>query len=366
MSTTAYLSIKTQYENIGDAFIIMSLIEQLSRHAKVIVDVSRCPEEFIQSVEHHLGENVIFKRGLGSTLTTIAAPFWDKFLNRQAYYFLIPGGFSGEKSPDKYLLGSAYNLLLRAMKIVGVKVCQVGMSYDNLGVRHKKLLMQKSKVFSFHYPRDLITSRYFKELGVPHSGVIPDMAFNHFNGAIKFNNEVKEDRTNIIFSFRTDKTSIDIQAIESVVAKVIKSAPQETKFVFLSQVKRDDNFAEKCFNKYVNTIPNSSLVLHQHQFSPFFKEFQQAALVFSNRLHCLLIAARCGASVRPVLQEAINTKIVGIWRDMQRDEDILLLEDLQLNHRLSYENLTDTLPLDIDALGKEMDKTFAHIFQFSN
>jgi polysaccharide pyruvyl transferase WcaK-like protein len=272
---------------------------------------------------------------------------------------MVPGGFSGEKNSKGYIFGSVYNILLGLMKICGIKAVQVGMSYDSLGPRYLSVLKTRAKLFYRHSPRDSISANYLTKKKLRHNEVIPDLAFNSL--PIESELEVKaSEKETIFFSFRVDSSSTNKTLIENCIQQIIFSFDDQAKFIFVSQVERDNDFARECYERYNKQGIECELLINNTNIVSLLSRYQECSHVFSNRLHCLLLAARFGAFTVPVLSADANLKIQGIWKDIGHSENIFFLN--QEKHNTSLASVINNSQIDFHKHRQSLIASFDEIF----
>jgi polysaccharide pyruvyl transferase WcaK-like protein len=318
--STAFMSIKTQFDNVGDALIIRELINNLARRATVHLDLSRCPKEFIENIGIGQNRQIFLSAGPVALLWQL---LFSRLKGEQTFYFLIPGGMNGEKSLKSYLFGNIFNIALALLKIIGVSVCQIGISYEKIGRRHASLLRKRTKILSHHYVRDTGSLEYARSIGLTVSGVIPDLAFSLFGSPVK----TDIPRETLAFSFRFDKDKQLKGNMETAIATFCRNQPAHRRFRFVAQVARDKTQLEEIAASMALEFPG------RVEFVPSWNDidtcrdvYRDCEAIYSNRLHALLMAASAGCKPVAVVDSQKDPKIIGIFNDLDLGESLYLID----------------------------------------
>lgn len=312
----SFMSIKTQFENVGDALIVRELVRLMAERSRAVVDLSRCPEEFRRTLALENIANVRVLRVIG-----FARLVWLIVLGRargmRCYYFLVPGGIRGEKRVIHAVRHVAYTLFLFLLRTIGVSLCHVGISYDNLGPRHARLLRLRALVLSAHVVRDRLSAFHLTEHGVRVDAVVPDLAFNLIDERLQANSR----RDAVAVSFRCDKYPEKRAEIVEFVERIIqersegRQKPLDVRFV--SQVRRDDSFMSDLWRHFSSDRRvSASLHLCSGDIEECRRIYADCASVYSNRLHALLIGLSCGAVPYAVVDRSADAKIVGVFESI--------------------------------------------------
>ncbi|MBK0053475.1 polysaccharide pyruvyl transferase family protein [Stenotrophomonas sp. S39] len=298
---------KTQFDNVGDALIVGQAVALMSEHMNVVLSAKGIPAHFSEQIrESTKAPYSELDSGKAEIFLALAL---RRMHGLRSFYSLIPGGINGEKSTGSYLSGIVYNLALRIMSLFGIVTVQMGVSYDKLGVRHQKLVRGRARALSYHFVRDSQTDEYCRERGITHSGVAPDLAFLIFPDASE-----KASGRRLAFSFRTDRGGRAL--IEKIGRMIAASFAADTDIVLVSQVARDtpgmlelqeflSSLGMKCdFEDVTYSLDAAS------------KVYSTCSVIYSNRLHALLLAASNGVAPCPVISAQVDRKISGIFLDL--------------------------------------------------
>lgn len=306
----AFCSIKTQFENVGDALIVRELISLIAARQPITVDLSRCPPEFRKTLGiDSNGQVSVVARGFPALIWQMLKV---RFSGERCTYFLIPGGLGGEKSRAHAAKARVFNLILRGMKIAGIRACQVGVSYERLGTRHIGILKSRTRILYRHMVRDTLTQTYAGGLGLKVDGVLPDMAFNLFRSPVAR----AADRPSLAFSFRVDKSASQETAISAFIERVCRLAGKDSRFKFISQVGRDDRFMREMADKINDLgLGAADFVSCSDDIDACQEAYADCKALYSNRLHGLMLAMSAGATPFALIDDTVDRKILGIFQD---------------------------------------------------
>ncbi|MFT6072121.1 MAG: polysaccharide pyruvyl transferase WcaK-like protein [Alphaproteobacteria bacterium] len=319
----AFFSIKTQFENVGDALINREMINLAAREAVVHIDISRCPPEFIHTLGiSDLAETdkkiISYQKSLSLFLKMIRL----RLSGQACYYFLSPGGYLGDISGLGFVSKYINAFILLCFTLIGVHICHVGVSYERLGKNFSKLLALRSKLLHRHYIRDNTSMEYATSLGIHHNGQMPDLAFHLFDQK----NEPKENLKSICFSFRADQYPEQKQETRDFVQEVIANAPADTHYYLIAQVKRDVPIM-KILQEDITKITGNAPKLHigYDNITSCLNFYDATDLIISNRLHVLLMGGSRAGHILACVNETYNMKIKGIMETIGLGDNIIYL-----------------------------------------
>jgi len=309
---TAFVSVKTQFENLGDALIVRELIRQLSARVPTVLDLSRCPDSFVQTLDLAGLPNVVAHRkaGFAKLMAAIAGTVLS---GRKAYYFLLPGGLGGDKSTKQYAMGRLNNSLLALLRLLGVRICQGGISYDNLGPRYVAILRKRAAWMFSQVVRDELSLAHARDNGISVDGIVPDYAFGLFDTPPPSD----QGRTALAFSFRADKYRDRTPLIVEQIRAIMQLAgPVVVKFV--AQVDRDAPFMRELHDAVTDAVPGATLQYHvsARDITACRALYADCRIIYSNRLHALLLAMSAGATPVAIVDPKADVKIVGVFDSM--------------------------------------------------
>ena len=330
-SAASFFSIKTQFENVGDALINRELIKLAANNSNVVVDVSRCEEKFAYDVLHSLRDRVKIVRGgfIGLLLSMLGS----RLAGERCYYYLSPGGYFGDVRGLSFAGKILNTLILATLSVLGIRICHVGVSYERMGVGFSKIIRLRSKILFRHLVRDQLSLQIGSALGFRIDGVLPDLAFNIFEEA----QEDRHTRDGIVFSFRVDQDPAQRASVEAFISIFDQFYPTTVPFIFYAQVGRDvepmralaDDLRGRTsrsveFRSVLGSIEASLSFLSMYEF------------VATNRLHVMLMAASRGAKVIVTNYKNFNEKLVGVANDLGMQNSSI---DLQKLENLNVEKL---------------------------
>lgn len=342
-NAASFFSIKTQFENVGDALINRELIKLAASQSDVVVDVSRCDKNFADDVLHSLQDRV--KVVGGGFFGLLLSMLVSRLAGKKCYYYLSPGGYFGDVR-GAYFAGKILNtLVLATLSILGIRICHAGVSYERMGGGFSRIIRLRSRILFRHFVRDQLSLQIGSALGFRIDGVLPDLAFNIFD-------ETQEDRhvrDGIVFSFRVDQDSGQRASVEAFIKICDQFYPTEVPFIFYAQVGRDvdpmralaDDLRGRTnrsveFHSVLGSIEASLNFLSMYEF------------VATNRLHVMLMAASGGTKVLATSYKNFNEKLVGITSDLRMQSSCI---DLQ---KIESLNIGELKFVDISIKGREL------------
>lgn len=307
--TTSFFSIKTQFENVGDALINREMIRFAVLNGDAVVDISRCPPSFAALLDPNTSG-----RGSLTWLKSSAALFRQMFVkrlkNERCFYYISPGGYVGDRSGAEYAAGMVNTAALKLMKAIGIRIVHIGVSYERLGPSHIKLLRGRAKVIDSHFARDAESAAYAESLGLRIDGVMPDLAF----GAAGSLPSSTLERTEVAFSFRVDQSAGMKATFKELVHEIDAALPPQVPFRFVCQVARDEPFLRD-LSRTVTKRP-VTFVETSGDIDACMREYDACTHIVSNRLHALLIGLIRGCRPVPLVDPAHNQKIIGIFASL--------------------------------------------------
>lgn len=304
----SFLSMKTQFENAGDALINRELVRICSRFSDVVLDTSRCPPAFVASMRPEDYAPSVDSARTASLFFKLAL---ERFRGRPVYYFLIPGGYVGEKRGLQLVSLIANTAVLAGMRLLGVRVCHVGVSYERLGPRHARILALRSRLMHRLLVRDAGSLAYAESIGIQVDGQIPDLAF----GAASYRGDTSGSK-DVALSFRVDQAESQRSNAESLVRLLDEMLPGATAFKFIAQVERDVAFMKELATRdYPSGRPSSFLATYSDA-DDALDAYAGCRHVISNRLHALLFGMVTGCEPIPYIDETVNSKVVGIFEGL--------------------------------------------------
>ena len=319
MTILSFFRINTQFENVGDALINREMLRLAAQHSSLVVDVSRVPRDFIAALD--IPVDALKTRSVLQFYFILIR----SFLNREtSYFFLCPGGVGGELSIKRFFISILKLLMFFIFNKMGVRICHVGASFDNLGRRHVSYLKLRSNFMHRFYVRDSLSEVGLLEQGIRNDGVLPDFAFNVFTGS---NVRCGVVPNRICISFRVDQYPDQIKVVENFIDQIVKLISPSTTILLFAQVDRDV-LGMEAIAAYLKRIGHQDIDIHYSTKSieESRRILSTCSHVLSNRLHVLLLgAAACGNMIACI--DATNQKIKGLFQTIGIGDFILDIEN---------------------------------------
>jgi len=287
--STAYINIKTQFENVGDALINRELVRAFAQEVHVVANLSRCEPVFVGTIALDQVPNVEL---VDSTIQLVVRMLKDRFRARRVYYLLNPGGYFGELTRRQSVAALVSTLALACCRLIGVRLCRLGVSYERLGPRHLRIAQARSRLLFRHVVRDHVSADYCRRRNIKITGVMPDLSLHAAPTKI---GDVR-DRTSIGLSFRSDQQERQYADIERVVLRLDGELPADRRFVFIAQVKRDIATMRRLAGKIADRGARSCEVVECYDdIERCFEMHAECAYIVSNRLHSLFMGILTGS-----------------------------------------------------------------------
>lgn len=315
MAYVFFVRIKTQFDNLGDALINRELLRLCSSVGTVVVRCDGAPDDFIKWLDLKSIPNIYVVRGGGEYgLLFVRDLICGAIRRRSMCLVLNPGGYIGEISKKSLFFRRFRAAYLRFLSALGVRSVLLGASYESLGRNNLASIRGIADSLTFHIVRDLGTRDYCLEKKIRVSKVLPDLAFNLPDPGVE---RLRSSRRVCLLSFRDPK---DVDVLECIVQQVAKAyANGAFSAVRLSfQVRRDEKIMVDLQSRLKSLcIPiDGGLGMQEEGVGAAIDDYADAAYVFSNRLHVLLLAWRGGVVPMPFLKTGDNRKIEGIFADV--------------------------------------------------
>lgn len=296
-----FFKINTQFGNIGDALINKELVNVLSEHGKLRIDLSSCTDEFrswLEPIPKWSETRFRF-------LLTILSMWYLRVKGNDVWFVLNPGGNVGEISLITYLKRLVKSCFMFSMRKAGVKFIQVGVSYENLGSRHLKVQRLLAKNIDLHLVRDSLTESYCRRSGIRVDGRLRDLAF----ALQPMDVAVKSSR--IVFSMRKKATG-GVHDISKIISGV---SPEDV--IFSWQVSYDKPVAEAMRDEF---SPRSNVRSCDYSIDDNRLFYGGSRVTITNRLHVFLLSLSAGGLGILLIEDNNSFKIRGILNDMGLSE----------------------------------------------
>lgn len=304
----AFFSFKTQFENAGDALINRELLRLCALHSDVYLDLSRCPGEFAES----LGVSR-FASGakLVGTFRLFLTMVLSRVAGRDAYYFVSPGGYLGEKNGVAAAVAVVNSVILGCLGSIGVRVCHVGVSFERIGSLHRRILRWRTSFMFRVLVRDFESFEYAQSIGVRVDGVAPDLAFGaaHYRPWDRAGNA-------LAISFRADQLDSQRSDFEALVRRLNECLPMTVEFRFIAQVERDVRFLKQVADGLSGSARRVTFRDVHNRVDLALDAYAGCRTVVSNRLHSLLFGFLSGAAPVPIVHPHVNEKVLGLFHSI--------------------------------------------------
>lgn len=308
-----FLSAHTQFENLGDLLINRELYAILRQRGALSICVAGVPERFRRGLSLRDGEAV------SSTLRHVVSMLLVGLLSRvsgsapQVFLVLKPGGLGGECSLFGSFGEAARLLLFACARICGIKILRLGVSIGPYGPRRLFFERLKHRLIAYCGVRDSLSASYCMDSGIGVVDRFPDLAFSiALPRMVRMSNEQRH----VIVSFRLDSTYKE-GCFHEEIAAVLDAFDPERNFAVrpVVQVEFDlDGMSEMAISLRAagrQVMP----VCRIEDIASAVSIYSAAEIVFTNRLHVLLLALRSGTPAHAVIDPEKNRKILGLLRD---------------------------------------------------
>lgn len=306
-----FLRIKTQFGNLGDALINRELIRLLAQNGEVVINLSAAPPLFKAWIDKGIPASVVRAGGPGYWLRLGRALISRPITGRACWVVLNPGGYAGEIGTIPMIGKLLGALRLRCLRGLGCKAMLVGVSYERLGPRLLRALRAQARALDFHAPRDRQTAAYCLANRLRFDTILPDLAF-----ALPIPTERKEPRTRAIASFRQQPGLDAVAALSGLL-------PKGYSLDFAWQVASDAPYQTQLCEEWADLGHRPTLYPLNESIEQAQETYQTCDVVYSNRLHVLLLAMSVGAYAVPVLAPGQSRKIRGIFSDLGLESRIV-------------------------------------------
>jgi hypothetical protein len=316
----SFVRLATQFENAGDCLINRELVRLLSERGDLCLDVGRCPADFARQVAAGTAGGLLHSVRRGFYIQMLLA----RLRGRRCLWFLTPGAVSGGCKASGRLSRWVRDLPLLWASMLGVRICQIGVSFGGMSADHLSVWRRRRKYLSVLSPRDTISVEYLERCGLRCDGCVPDLAFNLFvrDGASGEGPAGLQGTAG--FSFRTDQYPGQAEEVAGLARAICHAAGREMRWIPVVQVARDlpgmETLRATLHGCGVSVAP--VLECH-HDLEYCFRIYRGVSPVVSNRLHVLLMAASQGSRILAVAGGPTGSKIEGVFRDLGMSEALV-------------------------------------------
>lgn len=348
----AFINMHAQAENAGDALVLRELIHLVSSRLTTDVYLGSWPQSFVRQLD--VEENVaVTTHRSGSAPGLIRDILRARLRGWTCYYFLTAGAPHGERTLKQFCSDVVRICWLAILAACGVRVCQVGVSFEDIGPRHARVLRWRSRLLYASVPRDKTSYSYMQRLGVRATGIMPDVTINLFSSPPT---PFGDHRDRVAFSFRVDKYPDIKERLSKVVADICETSPANVEFVFVAQVSRDIPFMRELANSASSTWADRVCFVDCHEnIDLAFSTYRECHAVLSNRLHALLPGLKEGATPVALLTPGLDPKIVGVFDSIDLTQQVV---DIRTASSDEIVKLMGPIAFDGSAVAKDLNQFF--------
>lgn len=305
----AFVKMHAQDENAGDALVLRHLIQLISARVPTRLYLGEWPQTFVRQLA--LTGNAAVTALEGRSAASLVLDILRARIHGDlCYYFLTAGAPHGERTLKQFAADIFRISWLACLAALGVRICQVGVSFEDIGPRHARVLRWRSRLLFASVPRDDISRRYMRSLGIRTTGIMPDVTLNMFSTPPRPRGD---SRTRVAFSFRVDKYPDIKHRLSEIVTDLASQCTGQADLFFVAQVSRDVTFMRELATAAEAAWPERVHFADCHQdIDGAFSIYQQCSVVLSNRLHALLPSLKEGATPIALLVPERDPKIVGV------------------------------------------------------
>ncbi|MFQ8432853.1 polysaccharide pyruvyl transferase family protein [Amaricoccus sp. W119] len=299
---TAFLSLRTRYENLGNEIINTLLIRELCRRGRVVGLGSGVPGWYLESIRAGLGR-------LSERLTVVPR-------RRQFALAILKAGL---REPGSLIFTSRGDVsnprsnyrrdvyLYALQRLPGMNLALVGASFDTISPSKAWLLRAAQRRGGAISVRDSRSRLLLAGAGVG-APLVPDLAF------LLPTTEPKAGPRRLALFMPRRRATIPVDKVAGIVAHsadVLRSRGLEPAIAW--QSGQDASFCRALARAAGLPVatPSERTV---GRLPAMEKLYRESAIVLSNRLHALLIAAANGA-LPVALLEPEETRVRGIFED---------------------------------------------------
>lgn len=354
--TRFFMSVATQFENLGDALIHRELALLAAAHGPVLVEWSRCPERFRRTLDLEGQPGITTMAGRGAFLRAMLGA---RARGERAILLLKPGAYLGPLGLPRWRAEAvlAFN---RALAAAGVELMQLGASYERLDAANAAFLARKSAALACHYVRDEQSRHYAWSVGIAVDGVLPDLAFTLYGKSRRPVAGPGAPLT-LALSFRTGQYAEQEEQLRALVSQAIAALGREAigAVRLVAQVTWDKTFlaalAEWLEGEHAIAV---TLVDAHDSLETARSAYSGCDLLLSNRLHALLVGGTLVPRVLACVDRTHNAKIVGLFETCGWTKSLFVLDG---HAQLTPEVLANAMsaPIDGAPFAAELERGFA-------
>lgn len=339
MKPIIFYKTTADFDNTGEVLIYKTLLENLREYGRVIVDDSPHIQPLFLTRIGIRREERLHTYTQKSFVAYIILSSVKNIFKRNPMYFATGVGehvVGGGKDVVKNICSFFFLLFLR---LCGLKVIRIGMSIRFNGKLASLSEYMLSKVVSYYYVRDGISLQNCKEIRV-NASKAPDLSWGYH---VEGHDIANGDSNLVIFSFRdyaqkyNEKyKSLLYDKIGALLGYICKDKGKQVLLTW--QCDYDKAIATELFERFKN-LGNIQLADDLITLENASKYYGKAAIVFTNRLHVMLLGYKFGALTVCLTDLKEHSKITGIFKEEQLDRQLLDIHSSDEEVCSSYDSL---------------------------
>lgn len=303
VNKTAILSLRTQFENLGDLLINSAAVGLLSRKYCVVLDVSRVPSWY---------KKLLLSDVVGIKTTNYLA-LQLIFAKPESKLFLKPGGYPGIAGFKLALRRLLHTAFLFTVRLRGLKIVRLSSSQ---GFSTKWAFVESLRVRQIDTCciRDAASRLEINRLG-GNAYACPDFSLFYFNENSKFSTKIEDidfaSKESIAFSFRGDRAGLC--KIDRI-SELVDFCGSDLSLSIVSQVNFDDEF-----NYMLSLEKGAKYACYRNDeksISEIKEIYKRSKFVVSDRLHVLLMGALNGAIPVAFISAEKDSKVAGCLEEL--------------------------------------------------
>lgn len=285
MKIKTYMSVRTQFSNLGDLIInkvLLILLQDMSD--EVYIDIAGVPDWYLKNLMAGLDHRK-FKKVNGLALYYAIAKL--SFKDGSNVLVLKPGGYMASKSLKVNVTRLLQGFILAVVRLFGNKVVRAPSSQQISRGVYKYIDQFRLRMVSTTFARDAESSKNLSNLKCK-TVQAPDLADfltheKYYSTVLGIARNDNGSREKIVFSFRE---RIELNEVEFNSQELSKYEP-----FYVSQV-----FGDEMHVDYLNfSLPVTTYDGSDSSIKEIIRLYTESKYVISNRLHVLMLALVSGA-----------------------------------------------------------------------
>lgn len=297
MKYNFFLSLRTQYENLGDYLIAQATIDILKDLGDITLDIRNVPKDYIDLFEFPINTKFVTKGFLSSIIFSKEITW---------IYIVKPGGHGSSKtlkSNARTFLMTSYFLFTKIF--FKTKIFKMAHSHNE---KLSFFDVFYEKVFNLNLVRDVDTYNNYKNNNIKNIYKFPDFAVFYLNKESKFLYAKEQKKENIIISLRYDRLKDEADIAYSLARKLLVKE-NLTNIIYISQVTFDIELNKQQSIK--NNCEHIKYDITNTSIKNITNQYKSSKYVISNRLHVLLLGLLNGSIPIAIIDENKDRKIIG-------------------------------------------------------